>query len=380
MARLGWLGLLAAGGALFSLVGCAQIIGAEKRNSLGLVRDEETGLTTTQQCIDYCDEVMAACTADFEVYTTRETCIGTCDALDPGDPNEPAGNTVACRHDQAQAAADQEAPDEFCPSAGPAAGEACGDDCEAYCQLLQAACPDEFTEVEDCVPACAGLTDAGTFNTGDFYTGDTLQCRLIHVSASFDDPAVHCAHAKFDAEALCVNDTNAEPDCDEFCRNVMAACPGDLVTYESQSQCMATCAEWPVGDVMDRMALTIGCREYHSGAALADADIHCKHTGPGGDGVCTATAAAGNCEGYCFSLERACPDAFIDAGGTQEACLASCLTDFADNGAAASSGYSVVQALAGDSLQCHMLMLSRALDGEPLACDHVRPGNQCPPP
>ncbi len=361
-------GLLLALWGFGSLVGCADLIGLQKR-------------TPPDECAGYCDAVMEACTGEHAVYTTRDTCLGVCAALEPGHASEPTGNTVACRHRQAENAANQDAPDEFCPAAGPAGGEACGDDCEAYCQLLEAACPAEYGAVLDCASTCAGLTDGGPFNVVDFYEGDTLDCRLIHVSAAFPDPESHCSHAKFLSDGFCTNEATdtGEPSCEVFCRNLAGACPGERAPYESQSQCMATCAIWPPGDLAERSALTVACRQYHAGAALADPVTHCHHLGIGGDGSCTSVPAEGNCEGYCLALERACDSAFQEVGGTQEDCRTDCQTAFADDGAAAASGYSVEVALEG-GLQCRMLMLSRVLDGDADACNFVRAGDECPEP
>jgi hypothetical protein len=368
-------------GLFAGLLGCADLIGLEKRTPLPGVVDEGTGLTTTEECVDYCDTVMAACAADHAVYTTRDTCIRVCGALDPGDPSEPAGNTLACRHRQATNALTQEAPDEFCPAAGPAGAGVCGDDCEVYCQLLEDTCEAEYLAVADCEGSCAALADGGAFNVDEFYDGDNLDCRLIHLSASFAVPATHCGHARYESTLHCTPKApgSDEPDCQSFCRNVAGACPGDLAMYESEAQCLATCAEWPVGDADDRGTLTVGCREYHSGAALAEPDTHCHHLGPGGDGVCAEVAAEGNCEGYCFLLEAACADAFLVAGGTQELCKAACLVDFAEDGAGPGSGYNLNLAAEG-GLACRMLMLSRSLDGNEAACGHVLAADPCPEP
>jgi len=372
-------GLLLLASGVASLVGCAQLIGLEKRTAEPGVLDEETQIVTTVECQAYCDTVLENCRGDHAVYTTRTTCLGVCNALDPGNPDEPFGNTLACRYEQAVAAED--APDELCPAAGPPGDGVCGDDCEAYCDLLAQACPDEFAALSDCEDSCAALTDAGPYDVTTYYTGDTLQCRFIHLSTSFSEPDPHCGHAEFVAKAQCVDEATdgGDPSCDSFCRNVAGACPGSFATYESQAQCMATCAEWPVGALDDREELTVGCRQYHAGAALSAPETHCQHTGPGGDGMCSASTAAGNCEGYCLLLEPACATAFDEVGGTQELCQEACLEAFAEDGAAAGSGYSVEQALEG-GLQCRMLMLSRALEGTAAACDHVRATDECPEP
>ena len=362
---------------LASVVGCADLIGLSKRTAEDGVLDEDTGIVTSEACVDYCDTVLEACTGDFAVYTTRTTCLGVCNALDPGNDDEPFGNTVACRYKQAQGALD--APDELCPSAGPPGGGVCGDDCEAYCGLLEQACPDEFATLSDCETSCAALTNEGPYDVTTYYTGDTLQCRFIHLSTSFSEPDPHCGHAEFVAKAQCIDEAtgSGDPSCEAFCRNVAGACPDEFATFESEDQCMAVCAQWPLGDVDEREELTVGCRQYHAGAALSAPETHCRHTGPGGDGMCTAETYEGNCEGYCFLLEPACPDAFAEAGGTQEDCQAACQADFEDDGAAANSNYSVEIALEG-GLQCRMLMVSRALDGTADACNHVRATDACP--
>jgi len=374
-------GIAALAGIFAGLLGCADLIGLQERTPEDGVVDPDTDLVTTQVCVDYCDTVMAACTADHAVYTTRPICLRVCEGLEEGDPGEPSGNTLACRHRQAKNAQTQEAPDEFCPAAGPAGADVCGGDCEAYCQLLADACPDQFAALADCESACPGLADGGPFNVEDHYDGDTLDCRLIHLSASFVDAPAHCGHSGYESDLHCTNKppNSEEPDCSSFCRNVAGACPGELAMYESESQCLATCAQWPIGEAADRGALTVGCREYHSGAALAEPMTHCHHLGPGGDGVCTAEGAEGNCEGYCFLLEAACSEAFDASGGNQEDCRTACLEDFADDGAAAGSGYNLTLAEEG-GLQCRMLMLSRALDDTPAACDHVLSTDACPEP
>lgn len=370
--------LLGVSGVLAS-VGCADLIGLEKRDALPGVLDPDTNIVTTEACMEYCDTVLEACTGQHAVYTTRTTCLGVCNALEPGNPDEPSGNTLACRARQAQTALTQDAPDELCPSAGPPGGGVCGDDCESYCSLMKQACPEEYASVADCEQSCAGLTDGGPYNVETYYTGDTLQCRFIHLSTSFSEPNPHCGHAEFVAKAQCIDDATAagEPSCEAFCRNVAGACSDDFAPYESQAQCMAVCAEWPLGDLDERDELTVGCRQYHAGAALSAPEVHCRHTGPGGDGMCTEDTSAGNCEGYCFLLEAACPDAFAEVGDSLEECQAACQSDFEDDGAAANSNYSVEIALEG-GLQCRMLMVSRALAGAEDACGHVLAGDACP--
>src|SRR5688500_18287338 len=87
----------------------------------------------TPQCQRYCSDVMSACTAENAVYVDEALCLGVCAQLEPGDPLEPVGNTVACRARQAAIAKAE--PAEHCRAAGPGGDGVCGSDCEAYCEL-----------------------------------------------------------------------------------------------------------------------------------------------------------------------------------------------------------------------------------------------------
>jgi len=77
----------------------------------------------------------------------------------------------------------------------------CGTDrCETFCQVAEEVCADEasysFSSVDDCTTQCQAYTDDVDFNIM-VTTGDTLACRMYHVSVAATDgqAAVHCAHA-----------------------------------------------------------------------------------------------------------------------------------------------------------------------------------------
>lgn len=353
--------------------GCADIVGIQKRAGGDQVYDTvQKDKLTTPECIEYCDVVMEACKAEDAVYTTRVTCLDVCNSLDPGDEAEPEGNTVACRKRQATIALQTEAPAEFCPSAGPASGETCGNDCDSWCTLLEAACPDDFGALADCKKSCAALADAGPFNIDDYYTGDSLQCRLIHVSAALADPS-HCAHAAFVATDKCIDEEAVDaPSCDVYCRNVMAACTGADAQYESMEQCRGSCAAFPVGDIEDTTGNTLGCRQYHAEAALAQAVPHCPHAGPTGAGMCEDSAHPGACDAYCLMRQAGCE------GEGRDVCRTACQTAFAGDGADDMDPYTVAKAEDADGLSCRILYLSRALGGDAAACDHAGALEPCP--
>jgi hypothetical protein len=119
-----------------------------------------------------------------------------------------------------------------------------------------------------------------------------------------------------------------------YCTAIMANCTGgdgsmaggmpDATKthqqYTGMDQCLASCMAFPVGTAADTSGNTLGCRQYHAGAAAMDPATHCPHAGPGGDGVC-GTA----CEGYCQIAKMYCTQANMAAVYTDDAdCEATC--------------------------------------------------------
>ncbi|HEX3854567.1 MAG TPA: hypothetical protein VHW01_26570, partial [Polyangiaceae bacterium] len=257
----------------------------------------------TPACEDYCTRIMKLCQKPNEAYTDISTCLGICALIPPGSEIEKTGDTLACRVNQL---AIQESPSaesgtlpEACARSGPGGDGACGSNCESYCQLYKSACKDDQPDLtsaqydqDTCVAKCAGLSDTGKFDTDLNYTGDTLQCRLIHTSAATVDPATHCVHAQLQAQGQaippgpCIDDPTAAPDCASFCQLELAECQGTDQIYADKDQCLAVCGALPIGTNGDTSQNTVGCRKYHSYNAMLDPDTHCSHTGPGGDGHC----------------------------------------------------------------------------------------------
>jgi len=85
--------------------------------------------------------------------------------------------------------------------AGPGGDGTCGQNCEAYCLLLRTHCSARFDGTFDglaaCTAACQQIPDAGGYTTA-MSQGDSIQCRLWHVSAAAVDPSMHCGHAAGD--------------------------------------------------------------------------------------------------------------------------------------------------------------------------------------
>lgn len=351
------LGLFAA---LVGTGGCQSIAGVEERSL-----DEQS-----QLCREYCDVITTNCAGDNAQYQTDEQCMRVCSALEPGSKLEPTGNTAACRLERAKNAIRE--PQNQCRLAGPGGGGGpCGSDCEAWCGLLEVACEAQFRQISgDCVETCENsLVDQGSFDLVRDYFGDTLQCRLVHTMVAFvENPEVHCTHAKFDADALCVGD--GEPSCEEMCRHAQGTCRGERAVYESTEQCLAVCELFDQGSPGDTFHPTVACRTYHAvTAAVDDADFHCPHAGPTGDGMCGPDDGdvTGSCQAFCTILEAACGD--HDQWEARAACEAACSTDLAGKGAQPTMpGYRVATAESGDNLHCRALHAVRALE-DPAQCD-----------
>lgn len=307
--------------------------------------------------------MQANCTGPNAAYTSLDVCLGVCATLPPGGPEEPIGNTVACRLEQARMAGNSPEPEEYCPGASFGGADDCGEDCETYCMVLQSTCPEQYAAAADCVPKCRALSRAPSQAPIDNHEGDTLDCRLAHLSAATLEPASHCNHARLAPMRTewCVNDDETPVDCDETCRLTEAACTGSNAVYESTEQCLAVCAALPPGHHSDTTPNTRGCRAYHAHSALVDPDMHCSHAGPSGDGHC-GDHDAGNCESYCLLLARGCPAELAETYASQATCEERCATEFEETGAAYESGYAVASVDGTDTLQCRILHATRALE------------------
>jgi hypothetical protein len=114
--------------------------------------------------------------------------------------------------------------------------------------------------------------------------------------------------------------TFAAPTCSNYCTMILANCNGTNAQYPGMTECMASCALFPLGADADTSQNSVGCRTYHAGAAASDANTHCIHAGPTGGDAC------GNvCEGYCNLTVGGCTGANLfyptwDMGFCMKAC------------------------------------------------------------
>lgn len=334
--------------ALVGLGGCESIAGIEDRTL------DPSGSAGGELCKSYCAVVMDACTGERAVYASQDTCLATCAALPAGSEGDTNQNTVQCRVRQAKFAKSTGEPAVHCPNAGPGGNGACGTNCESYCTLFEKACPDDAELVANCPASCLGIKDAGFFDVELQHGGDTLQCRLVHTSSALVNPEVHCGHAQLAplAGEWCTDPVDVLPKCEDYCRLEAANCTGENAVYEDQAQCMKACASFDVGLSTDTTQDTLGCRKYHTYNSIAAPEIHCAHSGVGGDGHCGAT----NCPGYCKLLADTCDAEFTAAFGDQGSCESACASV---SGSAKDSGFSVVGD-DGPTYGCRLRHLLRA--------------------
>jgi hypothetical protein len=152
-------------------------------------------------CDRYCETIAASCTEENEQYASPAACQAVCSRLEPGTPGSFTGNTVECRLARAELGGATGEPQNYCSSAGPGGGDVCGNDCEGFCAIMVATCDDLMGTFDECVSECldnvpnlSGPPDNLAYDTS-LQDGNSVQCRLFHVTAATLDPRTHCAHA-----------------------------------------------------------------------------------------------------------------------------------------------------------------------------------------
>ncbi len=356
---------------------CQNIVGIDNR--------------TLGPCGHFCDVVMANCTGDNTVYDGRDKCMGVCQHYEVGDSNEwQMKNTLECRLHEAELvpSANEEDRATNCRAAGPEGLTNCGGSCESYCRLYEQICGQvECGSHDNCVAKCAALRDRNEYNVVDDYEGDSLQCRFVHLSNASITPGgePHCGHANLSTPTDHCTDVPdgpegtggagpsdepmvkpPEPDCEDYCRPELVGCPtdGPNAQYESRDQCLAVCNSFTIGQFADTTQNTLGCRTYHSYNSLCSPDIHCPHSGPGGEGQCGSS----KCEAYCQLTKGICPDLYADPdvyANDAMKCVTDCTnTNLVDVKPEVESGdnrYTVAYAEQDpNTLACRFLALSRA--------------------
>jgi len=271
-------------------------------------------LVFASNCTQYCSNMTATCTAGNAQFPTPDTsnfCEASCWGYPVMGMPETAGDSYECRVYHVQLAMAPNGAMTHCPHAGFNGGGVCGTRCQAYCDSVLFGCTGAntvFTDSASCLTECQFYPVLGT-NPADNTTlprENTLECRSWHslFGIGTNATSVHCPHASPIGGGFCGT------PCDNYCDSDAGSCNGDLMQWESRTQCLDACATWATTPTSTpSQPVTLGanyaCRKYHSIAANASsaaAAYHCIHTGPlGGSGVC-GTA----CEGYCDLLTSSC--------------------------------------------------------------------------
>ena len=179
--------------ALVLLSGCNGVLGLEER--------------TFDACTQYCDTIRNDCVQANAQYQDDASCRATCELLEPGESDNPVGNTVACRFEQLNKASSGQSVDALCPAAGPSgfdrsSVQVCGDRCETYCTLMKTVCagrsPVADLDTEACLSLCNDVPDNPAYDPSNSDVkdhDDSIQCRLWHLSVASTIPDPHCSHA-----------------------------------------------------------------------------------------------------------------------------------------------------------------------------------------
>lgn len=348
-------------------------------------RDASPG--SSDACTNYCEDAIENCPGDLSVYTGQEICESLCQHFPEGDPDSPEGNTLACRAQQARLAGTTGEPEVHCPNAGPGGNSrgnniGCGTDCEAYCYLHPILCDiDGQTPLEEdeCLRQCAGLREKATFDVVVDHDGDSLECRLQHLTSASAAPAEHCWHATIapGEDSPCADPAGSEVPCDVYCNLVMTACTDDYAMYESEEQCLAVCEALPPGVAGDETEDTVACRRYHSYNSLPAPAAHCLHAGPTGDGHCGTE----NCTSYCMIAQAACGSEFeatFLGGDANAGQLGTCVSECMELEGAGpdESNFSIAPDARGNTVGCRTLHAMRALE-DASECSAALGGNPC---
>jgi hypothetical protein len=138
------------------------------------------------------------CTGQNAQYASQAACERTC-GLFPAPFTAETNTAIGCRY--AHAAAAQAQPDLECGAAGPYAAGKCGDRCDVFCDLALAVCNGKdgarphasFDECKLVCEAYARTADKKVSPAGPS-SGNTRECRMYHLLAAVESPALHCPH------------------------------------------------------------------------------------------------------------------------------------------------------------------------------------------
>ncbi|MCU1277735.1 MAG: hypothetical protein JWM53_1281 [bacterium] len=183
--------------------GCGDDTTSGAGGDMSIVHDLASG-GAAPTCAAYCAKVQMNCTTGDGggnvQYASVSECTNYCTTAagwPAGATGDQMGNTIGCRLYHAGAAAAD--PVTHCPHAGPTGGGLCGSLCENYCQLMAKNCTgaNAVYDAATCASKCGMIPNTGMVNA---MSGDSVQCRIYHLSAAAADPVLHCPHSKIKAD------------------------------------------------------------------------------------------------------------------------------------------------------------------------------------
>ena len=188
---------------LLLALSCQSLIDAKDRTLDPSLSDAGT---PSAACVDYCDTVMKNCVDSYAQYSSLPVCLADCSHLPLTATGPISGNSVECRKAHAVLAGTTGEPFDYCVAAGPAGNDVCGSTCESYCDLITSVCAsfEPFDDFPACMAACRAMHDVSDYNTS-YQRGNTVQCRIFHVSAATQNPKGHCPHAGKESTNYCVD-------------------------------------------------------------------------------------------------------------------------------------------------------------------------------
>jgi hypothetical protein len=342
--------------------------------------ENDGGPPVSSNCKQFCDLAYSLCDGEFTIYQPL-ACATAC-ALYSDEERQ-------CRENELKQLQDS-GPNErylYCPRASLSGGDGVcgGTPCKNYCRTMGKVCrehaegmvsyPDaDGMNAEECEAKCAVIPDKedailgasdSTFDVIADHEGDTIQCRLVHLTLATQSEkfaAEHCEHAFISPQPMgnrtpwcgapLAND--GEPTCEDYCAVNIAACKDEHEVYDNLEQCKAACKSFEPGTLaVYTNENTLACRKYHSynAAVYANPGLHCPHSGPGGAGVC-----GDDCESLCKLIELGCPGEYEEEyDGSASKCEMACDTARkADPMYMGGMKYSVANAKLGHAFSCRM--------------------------
>ena len=155
---------------------------------------EATGEPIVPDYASYCATINETSTGDLQQYGATAQCMATCAGFAPGAVGDEIGNSVGCRMHYALEASED--PQTHCRVAGPGGNGVCGSNCEGFCQIQSVACvgPDQqFSTITQCIDVC-NQYDPSVAYSSMVTAGDSLACRLYHLTVASASAQVHCPH------------------------------------------------------------------------------------------------------------------------------------------------------------------------------------------